>query len=88
MRARKGGGEVCGARTSCDHQFAHVTEASQNKMAATGDDAAAMDSISKAPAAHSAALNAAGGLAGLGTPAEGSGSPLVAPKKINTNSNE
>ncbi|XP_008280171.1 biogenesis of lysosome-related organelles complex 1 subunit 2 [Stegastes partitus] len=37
-------------------------------MAATGDDAAAMDSISKAPAAHLAALNPA---ASTSVPAEG-----------------
>ncbi|CAJ1060124.1 biogenesis of lysosome-related organelles complex 1 subunit 2 [Xyrichtys novacula] len=56
-------------------------------MAATGDDAAAMDSISKAPTAHSAALNPAGGSGGpAGAPAEGSGSPATAPRKTTTNS--
>ncbi|XP_075943534.1 biogenesis of lysosome-related organelles complex 1 subunit 2 [Anarhichas minor] len=56
-------------------------------MAATGDDAAAMDSISRAPAAHLAALNAA---ASLSCPAEApedvAESPAVAPKKPSTNS--
>lgn len=39
----------------------HMTKdnSKRNKMAATGDDAAAMDSISRAPAAQSAALTPA-----------------------------
>lgn len=56
-------------------------------MAATGDEAAAMDSISRAPAAHSAALNPA---ASSGTHGEGpetvAESPAVIPKRPNTNS--
>lgn len=56
-------------------------------MAATGDDAAAMDSISKAPAAHSAVPSVA---PSSSSPAEGpedaAESPAVAPKKANTNS--
>ncbi|KAM9358224.1 biogenesis of lysosome-related organelles complex 1 subunit 2 isoform 2-T2 [Symphorus nematophorus] len=51
-------------------------------MAATGDDAAAMDSISRAPAAHSAALNPP-----ATSSSHGEGPELVAvPKKPSTNS--
>ncbi|XP_037325118.2 biogenesis of lysosome-related organelles complex 1 subunit 2 isoform X2 [Pungitius pungitius] len=54
-------------------------------MAATGDDAAAMDSISRAPTAHLAALNAA---ASPGGPAEApehvAESPALPPKKPGT----
>ncbi|KAL6107504.1 bloc1s2 [Pungitius sinensis] len=56
-------------------------------MAATGDDAAAMDSISRAPTAHLAALNAA---ASSGGPAEApedvAESPALPPKKPGTSS--
>lgn len=56
-------------------------------MAATGDDAAAMDSISRAPAVHSAALNP---VASASNQEEGpeavAESPAVIPKKPNTNS--
>ncbi|XP_034533336.1 biogenesis of lysosome-related organelles complex 1 subunit 2 [Notolabrus celidotus] len=56
-------------------------------MAATGDDAAAMDSISRAPAALNPALNPTGGPGGQGAgPVEGSGSPAAAPRKTTTNS--
>ncbi|XP_032382532.1 biogenesis of lysosome-related organelles complex 1 subunit 2 [Etheostoma spectabile] len=60
-------------------------------MAATGDDAAAMDSISRAPAAHLAALNAAANAAvSSGSPTVGpetaAESPVVVPKKPSTNS--
>ncbi|KAM7011876.1 biogenesis of lysosome-related organelles complex 1 subunit 2 [Tautogolabrus adspersus] len=56
-------------------------------MAATGDEAAAMDSISRAPAAHPAALIPAGGSGTQGeAAAEVSGSPAAVPKKTNTNS--
>ncbi|XP_020487513.1 biogenesis of lysosome-related organelles complex 1 subunit 2 [Labrus bergylta] len=56
-------------------------------MAATGDEAAAMDSISRAPAAHPAALIPAGGTSPPGEgAAEVSESPAAAPKKTSTNS--
>lgn len=56
-------------------------------MAATGDEAAAMDSISKSPAAFSAALNAPGSSVSQGEGAEEAAESLVsAPKKPNTNS--
>lgn len=56
-------------------------------MAATGDDAAAMDSISRAPAAHSVAPNP---VASSSSHEEGpevtTESPAVIPKRPNTNS--
>lgn len=58
-------------------------------MAATGDDAAAMDSISRAPAAHLAALNP---VMSSSPAAQGEGpevvaeTPAVVPKKPSTNS--
>ncbi|XP_040895461.1 biogenesis of lysosome-related organelles complex 1 subunit 2 [Toxotes jaculatrix] len=56
-------------------------------MAATGDDASAMDSISRTPAVHSATPNPA---AGTSSHAEGpevaADSPAAAPKKPHTNS--
>ncbi|XP_070817007.1 biogenesis of lysosome-related organelles complex 1 subunit 2 [Chaetodon trifascialis] len=56
-------------------------------MAATGDDAAAMDSISRAPAAHSAALNPVASSSSHGEGAEVvAESPAVVPKKPSTNS--
>lgn len=53
-------------------------------MAATGDDAAAMDSISRAPAVHAAALTSTSH--GEGTEAAAAESPVVVPKKPNPNS--
>ncbi|KAL7397280.1 hypothetical protein ABVT39_019725 [Epinephelus coioides] len=56
-------------------------------MAATGDDAAAMDSISRAPAAHLAALNAAASASShTEGPEDVTESPAAAPKKPSTNS--
>ncbi|XP_074492092.1 biogenesis of lysosome-related organelles complex 1 subunit 2 [Sebastes fasciatus] len=56
-------------------------------MAATGDDAAAMDSISRAPAAQLAALNAAASSSSPAeAPEEAAELPAVAPKKTSTNS--
>ncbi|XP_042336916.1 biogenesis of lysosome-related organelles complex 1 subunit 2 [Plectropomus leopardus] len=56
-------------------------------MAATGDEAAAMDSISRAPAAHLAALNAAASSSGHTEAAEDvTDSPAVVTKKPSTNS--
>ena len=56
-------------------------------MAATGDDAAAMDSISKAPAAHSAALNPPAPCTSQGEGPEVVAESLAAvPKKPSTNS--
>ncbi|XP_059197274.1 biogenesis of lysosome-related organelles complex 1 subunit 2 [Centropristis striata] len=58
-------------------------------MAATGDDAAAMDSISRAPAAQLAALNAAASTsspAGAEGPEDVAESPVVVLKKPSTNS--
>ncbi|XP_039668382.1 biogenesis of lysosome-related organelles complex 1 subunit 2 [Perca fluviatilis] len=56
-------------------------------MAATGDDAAAMDSISRAPAAHLAALNAAASSSSRTVgPENVAESPVVVPKKPSTNS--
>lgn len=52
-----------------------------NKMAATGDSAAAMDSISRVSAAHSAAISSSGD--GEGLEAESS---VVIHKRPNTNS--
>lgn len=52
-------------------------------MAATGDDAAAMDSISRAPAVHAAVPAATSRGEGTEAAAE---SPVVVPKKLNTNS--
>ncbi|RVE73894.1 hypothetical protein OJAV_G00036090 [Oryzias javanicus] len=56
-------------------------------MAATGDEAAAMDSISREPASLSAALDAAGS---SGAPAERveaeAETPVIAPKKTGANS--
>lgn len=56
-------------------------------MAATGDEAAAMDSISKAPAAHSVVLNpTASSSSHAEGPEEAAESLAVAPKKSSTNS--
>ena len=56
-------------------------------MAATGDDAAAMDSISRAPAVHSAALNPAAGSSNDGEVAEAvTESPAAVPKRSTSNS--
>ncbi|XP_017284248.1 biogenesis of lysosome-related organelles complex 1 subunit 2 [Kryptolebias marmoratus] len=56
-------------------------------MAAIGDEAAAMDSISREPAALSAALSAAAsGPAQADGPDEAAESPVTAPKKPGTNS--
>lgn len=59
-------------------------------MAATGDDAAAMDSISRAPAAHLAALNPAVSSTAASSQGEGpevaAETPAVVPKKPSTNS--
>lgn len=61
------------------------THPNRNKMAATGDDAAAMDSISRAPAVHAAALTSTS--QGEGTEAAAAAeSPVVVPKKPNPNS--
>jgi len=78
------------------HVTTHVTGGSRrewggsqnrNKMAATGDDAAAMDSISRAPAAQLAALNAAAKASGPPeAPEDAAEAPAVAPKKPGTNS--
>ncbi|KAM8745391.1 biogenesis of lysosome-related organelles complex 1 subunit 2 [Acanthopagrus schlegelii] len=59
-------------------------------MAATGDDAAAMDSISRAPAAHLAALTPAVSSTAASSQGEGpevvAETPAVVPKKPSTNS--
>lgn len=56
-------------------------------MAATGDEAAAMDSISRAPSAHSAALNpAASGSGHAEGPEDAAESQAAAPKRPGTNS--
>lgn len=56
-------------------------------MAATGDDAAAMDSISRAPAAQSAALNPAAGSSHDGEVVEAvTESPAAVPKRPISNS--
>ncbi|KAJ4943285.1 hypothetical protein JOQ06_005789 [Pogonophryne albipinna] len=56
-------------------------------MAATGDDAAAMDSISRAPAAQLAALNAAAASSSQAeAPEDVAEIPAVVPKKTSTNS--
>ncbi|XP_029988760.1 biogenesis of lysosome-related organelles complex 1 subunit 2 [Sphaeramia orbicularis] len=56
-------------------------------MAATGDDAAAMDSISRAPTTHSAALNPAGTSSGQGEcPVDATEAAACAPKRPHTNS--
>ncbi|XP_013856346.1 biogenesis of lysosome-related organelles complex 1 subunit 2 [Austrofundulus limnaeus] len=56
-------------------------------MAAVGDEAAAMDSISREPAAQPAALHpAAGGAAPAERPDPAAESPAAAPKKTGTNS--
>ncbi|KAJ0041768.1 hypothetical protein NL108_007048, partial [Boleophthalmus pectinirostris] len=52
---------------------------------ATGDEAAAMDSISRAPAAHSAALSAPGAGSNQAEPPE-DGAETAAPKKGNCSS--
>lgn len=52
-------------------------------MAATGDDAAAMDSISRAPAAHGSASTSRSQAEG---PEAATECPVVVPKKLNTNS--
>lgn len=59
----------------------------RNKMAATGDDAAAMDSISRSPAARSAALNPAAGSSNDGEVAEAvAESSAAVPKRPISNS--
>lgn len=59
----------------------------RNKMAATGDDAAAMDSISRAPAAQPAAPNPAAGSSHGGKATEAVlESPAAAPKRSTSNS--
>lgn len=56
-------------------------------MAATGDDAAAMDSISRAPAAQAAAPNPAAAPSSLGESLEAAAEgPAVVLKKPNSNS--
>ncbi|XP_069006711.1 biogenesis of lysosome-related organelles complex 1 subunit 2 isoform X2 [Embiotoca jacksoni] len=56
-------------------------------MAATGDEAAAMDSISRAPAAHPAALNPATSSSSQGEgPEDAAESLAVAPRRPGTNS--
>lgn len=56
-------------------------------MAATGDDAAAMDSISRAPAAQPAALNPAAGSSNDGEVTEAVvKSPAAVPKRPSSNS--
>lgn len=56
-------------------------------MAATGDDAAAMDSISRAPTAHSLALNPAGTSSGQGEcPVDATEAATSVPKRPHTNS--
>uniref|UniRef100_A0A1A7XTG2 Biogenesis of lysosomal organelles complex-1, subunit 2 n=1 Tax=Iconisemion striatum TaxID=60296 RepID=A0A1A7XTG2_9TELE len=55
-------------------------------MAATGDEAAAMDSISREPAALSAALNPATSSSQAERSDEGAGNLATAPKKPGTNS--
>lgn len=59
-------------------------------MAATGDEAAAMDSISREPASLPAALDAAGSSSSSGTPAEHpeaeAENPVIAPKKTGVSS--
>ncbi|XP_071381081.1 biogenesis of lysosome-related organelles complex 1 subunit 2 isoform X3 [Centroberyx affinis] len=55
-------------------------------MAATGDEAAAMDSISRVPMSHPTALNLAGASSSTGEGSEGAGESLAsAPKKPSTN---
>ncbi|XP_072245999.1 biogenesis of lysosome-related organelles complex 1 subunit 2 [Leuresthes tenuis] len=59
----------------------------RNKMAATGDEAAAMDSISREPAAVSAALNpVVSGTAQAERSEDAAESPATTPKKPGTNS--
>ncbi|TWW57637.1 biogenesis of lysosome-related organelles complex 1 subunit 2 [Takifugu flavidus] len=59
----------------------------RNKMAATGDDAAAMDSISRAPAAQPAAPTPAAGSSQDGRVTEAVlESPAAVPKRPNSNS--
>ncbi|XP_024114860.1 biogenesis of lysosome-related organelles complex 1 subunit 2 isoform X2 [Oryzias melastigma] len=56
-------------------------------MAATGDEAAAMDSISREPASLSATLNAAGSSGAPAERLEGEAkNPVIAPKKTGANS--
>lgn len=56
-------------------------------MAATGDDAAAMDSISRAPAAHPAAPKPVAGASAQGDgPESVAEGPAVIPKRPNANS--
>lgn len=56
-------------------------------MAATGDDAAAMDSISRAPAAHSATPNPTAGVSShTESPEDAAENLAVCPKKSSTNS--
>lgn len=56
-------------------------------MAATGDDASAMDSISRAPAAQAAALNPpASGSSQTEGPKDAAANPTPAPRKPHSNS--
>lgn len=56
-------------------------------MAATGDEAAAMDSISRAPAAHAAAPHPAGSASSQpAAPEDVAEAPAALPKKPSTNS--
>lgn len=83
--ARERGG---GGRTSRE-ALSHMTQetSKRNKMAATGDDAAAMDSISRAPAAQPAAPNPAAGSSHDAKVTEaGLESPAAVPKRPNSNS--
>lgn len=57
------------------------------KMAATGDEAAAMDNISKSPAVYSGTPNPTGGSKSYGDGSEEAAeSQISAPKKASTNS--
>lgn len=83
-----GAAAVGGGRASRERS-AHVTGENQNrnKMAATGDEAAAMDSISRAPSTHSATLNPAASDSGQAEgPGDAAESLAAAPKKHGTNS--
>lgn len=83
-RERGGGGGRTSREDSC-----HMTQetSKRNKMAATGDDAAAMDSISRAPAAQPAAPNPAAGSSHDAKVTEaGLESPAAVPKRPNSNS--
>lgn len=88
--ALRASGVVAGGRhvTGPAHVTGSVEALNRNKMAATGDDAAAMDSISRAPAVQAAAPTSTSH--GEGTEAAAAAaaaeSPVVVPKKPNTNS--